>query len=410
MLPPAPAATIAFNSPNACNICHKDKTPQWADETVRKWRNRDYQASVIHRAGLINAARTRDWSKLPEMLDYVTSKDRDEIFATSLIRLVQAAGDPRVVPALLKAIKDPSPLMRSAAATALQNVPTEKSVLALVEAAGDDYRLVRVRAAASLAGYQNLPPTDTDKKKVEAANNEYLASIMSRPDQWESHYNLGNYYLDRRDFKQAVDSYEKALKMEPRGVLAMVNEAMAYARMGENQKANEALQKALKVAPDNAAANFNMGLLKAEQNDLVTAEKHLRAALKSDPQMAQAAYNLCVILAKDRLDEAVDFCRQAADIRPDVPRYAFTLAFYRQQRGDFPGAASILDGLITKYPGYADAYVLLGAIYEKQGKKAEAEGVYNRGLSLEGMPDQYKVRMKARLEALKLADTDTGKR
>ena len=202
------------------------------------------------------------------MLDYVTSKDRDEIFTTSLIRLIQASGDPRSVPALLKAIRDPSPLIRSAAATALQNVPTEESVLALVEAAGDDYRLVRVRAAASLAGYKDLPLTDEDKKKVAAANKEYLASILSRPDQWDSHYNLGNYYSDRRDFKQAIASYEKALQMEPRGVLAMVNEAMAYARMGENQKANDALQRALKVAPDNAAANFNLGLLKAEENDL----------------------------------------------------------------------------------------------------------------------------------------------
>ena len=107
--------------------------------------------------------------------------------------------------------------------------------------------------------------------------------------------------------------------------------------------------------------------------------------------MAQAAYNLCVILSKDRPDEAVDFCRKAAEIRPDQPRYAYTLAFYQQQKGDLAGAANVLDGLITKYPAYADAYVLLGGIYEKQGKKAEAEGVYNRGLAVEGMPDQYKV-------------------
>jgi len=410
MLPPAPAATISLKSPNACNVCHEDKTPQWADETVRKWRKRDYQASLIRRAGLIEAARKRDWSKLPEILEYVTSRDRDEVFATSLIRLVQASGDPRIIPVLFKAIKDPSPLLRSAAATALQNVPTEESVQALVEAAGDECRLVRVRAAASLAGYRNLPLTDGDKKKVEAASNEYLASILSRPDQWESHYNLGNYYLDRRDFKQAIASYETALKMEPRGVMALVNEAMAYARMGQNQKADDALQKALNVAPDNAAANFNMALLKAEENDLVAAEKHLRTALKTDPQMAQAAYNLCVILSKDRLDEAVDFCRKAAEMRPDVPRYTYTLAFYQQQKGDLPGAASVLDGLITKYPAYADAYVLLGGIYEKQGRKAEAERVYNKGLAAEGIPDQYKVRMKVRLDALKGALPDAQKK
>ena len=198
--------------------------------------------------------------------------------------------------------------------------------------------------------------------------------------------------------------------MEPHGVLAMVNQAMAYARMGENQKANDALQKALKVAPDNAAANFNMGLLRAEENDLKAAETHLKAALKADPQMAQAAYNLCVILSKDRPDEAVDFCRKAAEIRPDQPRYAYTLAFFHQQKGDLAGAADVLDGLITRYPAYADAYVLLGGIYEKQGKKAEAEGVYNRGLAVEGIPNQYKVAMKARLEALKGASPDAQKK
>jgi tetratricopeptide (TPR) repeat protein len=410
MLPPVPAATMAFNSPNACNLCHSDKDTAWADKYVREWRTRDYQAPLLKRASLIDAARKRDWSKLPEMLDYVTSKDRDEIFATSLIRLVQASGDPRVVPTLLKAVKDPSPLMRAAAAEALQNVPTKESVQARVEAAGDEYRLVRVRAAASLASYQSLPLTEEDKKKVEAANNEYLASILSRPDQWESHYNLGNYYQDRTDFKQAVASYETALKMEPRGVLAMVNEAMAYARMGENQKANDALQKALKVAPDNAAANFNMGLLKAEENDLVTAEKHLRAALKTDPQMAQAAYNLCVILSKDRLDEALDFCKKAAEMRPDVPRYAFTMAFYRQQKGDLPGAANVLDVLISKYPAYPDAYLLLGGIYDKQGKKEEAEKIYKKALETDGIPDKVKFRIAAQLEALKQGKTGTGKK
>ncbi len=400
MLPPAPAATKAFKSPNACNLCHPDESPEWADEWVRKWRPRDFQAPIISRATLVDAARKRDWSKLPEMLDYVTGKDRDEIFVASLIRLVPLSGDQRVVPVLFSGIKDPSPLVRAAAAEALQNVPTKESVKALVTAAGDDYRLVRVRAAASLARFHNVPLENAEKKIVEAANQEYLTSILSRPDQWESHYNLGNYYLDREDFKQAVVSYETALKMEPRGVLVMVNEAMAYARMGDNQKANDALQKALTIGPENAAANFNMGLLKAEQNDPMAAEKHIRAALKADPQMAQAAYNLCVILSKDRLDEAIGFCRKAAELRPDQSRYAYTLAFYQQQKGDLAGAAGTLNNLIAVQPVYADAYLLLGGIYEKQGKKSEAEKVYKKGLSTEGLPDQYKLRMKMRMDAM----------
>jgi tetratricopeptide (TPR) repeat protein len=144
-----------------------------------------------------------------------------------------------------------------------------------------------------------------------------------------------------------------------------------------------------------------MGLLKAEENDLAAAEKYLRAALKADPQMAQAAYNLGVLVSKDRIDEAVKLCRKAAEIRPDVPRYALTLAFYEKQKGNLAGAVHVLDALITKYPAYADAYVLLGGIYEKQGKKAEAEGLYTRGLAVTSIPPAYKIRMKMLLEALK---------
>ena len=93
MLPPTPSATIAYKSPNACNICHTDKDAAWADKYVREWRTRDYQAPVLKRAALIDGARKRDWKQLPAMLDYITSKDRDEVFATSLIRLVPSSGD-----------------------------------------------------------------------------------------------------------------------------------------------------------------------------------------------------------------------------------------------------------------------------------------------------------------------------
>ncbi len=365
MLPPTPAATAAYKSPNACNVCHTDKDAAWADKYVREWRTRDYQAPVLKRASLVDAARKRDWSKLPEMLSYVAGKDRDEIFATSLIRMVVSSGDPRVVPVLLGAVRDPSPLVRAAAAAALQQVPTREAVQALVTAAGDDYRLVRVRAAASLAGYHNLPLDDAQKGTVAAANEELLVSILSRPDQWESHYNLGNYHMDRGDFKEAVASYDTALKIEPRAVLAMVNESMAFARMGENRKADELLQRALKAAPDNAAANFNMGLLKAEQSDPKGAERYLRKALEADPQMAQAAYNLCIITSTDRINEAVSWCRKAAELSPQSPEYAYTLAFYLNQKGESDEAVRVLTAIMKQHPGYKDAALLLGEISKK---------------------------------------------
>ncbi|MCK7497226.1 MAG: tetratricopeptide repeat protein [Comamonadaceae bacterium] len=339
-----------------------DKDAAWADKYVRQWRARDYQAPLLKRAALIDSARKRDWKQLPAMLDYITGKGHDEVFATSLIRLVTSSGDPRITPAILKAIKDPSPLIRAAAADALQHVTTREAVQALVTATGDGYRLVRVRAAASLARYTNLSLNKSDKKSVEAANKEYLTSLASRPDLWSSHYNLGNYYLNRNDLKQAISSYNTALKLEPRAVLAMVNKSMAYVRMGDNKKADASLKAALKVAPDNPAANFNMGLLKAEQNDLKDAEQYLKKAFKADPQMAQAAYNLCIITSKDRISEAVTYCRKALKLKPQDPNYAYTLAFYLNQKGDRDEAVRTLKALLEEYPGHKDAERLLKEI------------------------------------------------
>jgi tetratricopeptide (TPR) repeat protein len=368
MLPPAPSATMAYKSPNACTVCHTDKDAAWADTYVREWRPRDYQAPVLKRAALIDGARKRDWTKLTEMLAYIKDPKHDEIFATSLIRLIPPTQDPKVLDALLTAAKDPSPLVRGAAVQALGLIPATESLQALVGATGDDYRLVRIRAAAGIAAFPRMTAPPAYQAQLKKANDEYLASISARPDQWTSHYNLGNYQLGRGDMTKAVASYQSALKLDPHAIMPMVNMSIAYARMGENDRAEQSLQKALKQAPDNAAANFNMGLLKAEKNDLKAAEKYLKKAFESDPQMAQAAYNLCVITAKDRIGEAVAWCRKASDLRPQEPKYAFTLAFYLNQKGDRDAAVKTLKTLLATHPQYKDAEMLLKEISKVEPK------------------------------------------
>ena len=81
--------------------------------------------------------------------------------------------------------------------------------------------------------------------------------------------------------------------------------------------------------------------------------------------MAQAAYNLCVLTSKDRIDEAVNWCRKAADLRPQEPRYAYTLALYLMQNGDNDEAVKTLNNILQKHPSYRDARMLLQEIAEK---------------------------------------------
>ena len=62
--------------------------------------------------------------------------------------------------------------------------------------------------------------------------------------------------------------------------------------------------------------------------------------------------------------------------------------------------------MIEKQPAYADSYLLLGEIYERWGKKEEAEKIYKKALDTDGIPDIYKSRIAAQMEALKQKKTN----
>jgi tetratricopeptide (TPR) repeat protein len=276
-------------------------------------------------------------------------------------------------------------------------MPSREVVEALIKATGDDFRLVRIQAAASLAGYlPRLPEgfmNEQQRKNVARATEEFIATHMTRPDQWTSHYNLGNYYLDLQKPEQALKQYETAIKLEPLAVLPLVNASMAHARLGHNDQAAALLNQALTIEPESAVAHFNLGLLMSEQNNPAAAEKHLRAALKADPQMHEAAFNLGVLITKTKPDEAITLCRRAYELNPS-PQYAYSLAFYQYQGGRNDESAKVLLELIRKQPAYVDAYLMLGEIYEKQGRLEDARAVYQEALSQKGISRQDKSRFK----------------
>ena len=138
-------------------------TPRGRIRYVRQWHRHDYQKPILERASLVDAARKGDWSRLEAILAYIGSKDRDEVFAASLIRLLHRCESAAKWPVLTKALEeDPSPLVRAAAAQALEGYVAPQSLRTLAKATTDEYLLVRVRAAAVLGGIpaEQVPTED----------------------------------------------------------------------------------------------------------------------------------------------------------------------------------------------------------------------------------------------------------
>jgi tetratricopeptide (TPR) repeat protein len=344
MRAPSPAASMAYNSPNACNLCHTDHDAAWSDDWVRKWYPRDYQADVLRRAGLIDAARKNKWDRLPEMLVEIGRSDNDQVYRNSMVRLVRQCNDPRKREALLGAAKDPSPLVRSSAASALGGRMDKESIDALLACAADRSRIVRIRAAMALAG---IPPEKIENPKqredLKKAVEEFKTAMKARGDDWASYANLGDFYMQRGEFAEAVKDYENALRLEPRMIEVLMNESVAYSNMRQNERAEQSLRRALETEPENAPANFNLGLLLAEVGNTGEAEKALRKSIKSNPESAAANYNLGVILAgRKNMGEAMAFCRKAWELQPDEAKYAMALALYLDAEGDADGAIEVL--------------------------------------------------------------------
>jgi len=368
--PPTPATTLVYNSPNACNICHTNKDAAWADKLVREWRKRDYQKPVLEGAALIAAARKQDWKKLPDILAYLSSPDREEIYTSSLVRLLANCPLDDKWPVLRNLMSDPSPLVRASVAEGLGQSLDQPNIAALIKATGDDYRLVRVRAATGLAAipYDSLP--EGQRRQVRAAMAEYVDSMCSRPDDMASHYNLGNFYMARHEPAQAVTQFETAIRLQADALPPHVNAALAYNALGQNDKAEASLRAALRLDPTNSAANLNLGMLLAEVGNMSEAEKAFRAAYKSDPRAgAQAAYNLGILLSKDHPEEALTWSRRAAELRPDNPQYGYTYAFYLYRAGKLNQALEALHRVRERHPSHEDSALLERQLLQEQARK-----------------------------------------
>ena len=337
MRPPTPATTIKYNSPNACNDCHKDKDAHWADTVVRKWYPRDYQAPVVAQAALIDAARKREWSRLPAMLTYIQDTNHSTIVAASLIRLLGPCRDPRTFAAMQTALKDPSPLVRANAVDILAEHLDMPTAQALVPYTKDQSRLVRLRAAAALSQVPSNALDVATRAAIEPATQEYIASLSYRQDDFAQHLNLGNFHGNRGELQEAVEEYEKAASLRPDFAPPLVNAAVVYSQLGDMPKAEGALRRAIKADPKEPAAHFNLGLLLAETGHHDEAEKELRKALQLDGSNAAAAYDLAVLVGNKNPTEALALCKKAAALDRENPKYRSAVVFY--QAAVTPGRA-----------------------------------------------------------------------
>jgi Flp pilus assembly protein TadD len=241
---------------------------------------------------------------------------------------------------------------------------------------------------------------DTYRKNLISATEEFEAAMNAHPDDYTTRYNLANFYMERQDYQRAIDLFENAIKLRTDFVPSYVNVAFAYNASGQNRKAEESFRQALTLEPKNITVTVNLAMLLGEQGRLTEAEAAFRTACTIDPNSAVAAYNLGIITAQDRPNEALSWCRKAYTLQPDEPKYAYTYAFYLNQSGKTKDAIEVLRDMVDRQMPHADAYIMLGQIYEQQGKSKSAVKVYSKAASNEKLPEYQRHSFSSRINQI----------
>ncbi|MBN2164164.1 MAG: tetratricopeptide repeat protein [Pontiellaceae bacterium] len=395
--PPSPAASLEFGSPNACNLCHNNREAiageftghatndiLWAKEHVEQWHGIGSGRFLIDQGRIVAICRAGDWDHLDEVLAFIDKADQPS--KVGILRMLENCPDPAKWPAIRNQLADDSEWVRSAAAAALHYDLSPEATGLLLKAAADQFRIVRIRAAASLLGRDPAGYSDEERQVFNAANEEYWNSLLIWPDRWSTHYNQGIYFEQQGESSKALEAYGVAMELRDNVIQPMINASMIYARAGDTTNAYTLLQRALVVEPESPMANFNIALVEAEFGNLEACEQHLRTALKADPGMAPAAFNLGVLLCQDKRIEGLEWLRSAAVLAPDNWDYASSALYFINQQSRASDAESLLKAVIDTGRAAPEAYFALAGNYQREGRKAEARDVYRKARQSRHLP------------------------
>ena len=286
---PRPDRSVRLGTPNACNDCHSDKSPEWAAAAIERWYGTERKghqnfADALHaaRAGSPEAAR---------LLQQAASDPQ-----TSGIAVASAYAEMAryLTPALLRELQrglaDADPLVRLGALRGIDGVAPDQRWVLAGTLLTDPVRAVRVRTTGLLASVPAASLSPAQRQSFERAAQEYIEVHRLNADRPEGRVTLGAFFVQRGEPEKAEAEYKAAIKLAPRSVLAYVNLADLYRGLRRDTEGESILREALTIAPDDAAVHYALGLLLVRAHRTSDAMAMLAKAAALDPQQANYAY------------------------------------------------------------------------------------------------------------------------
>jgi len=365
---PRPDLSAKLGTPNACNDCHADKSPEWAAAAVEHWFGTDREgfqnyAEAFHSAWNGSA-------DAPAFLGKVASNPDTPAFVrasalTDFAPYLSASAAELVRTGL----RDPDPMVRIGTLDMLESVPPLQLWPHVSPLLSDPSRGVRIRAVRILAAVPTENQPAADRASFEQAATEFVAAQRLNADRPESRTTLGNFFVNRGRMTEAETEFKAALRLSPQYPAAAINLSDLYRRLGRDKEGESVLRETIAVTPLDAGLHYALGLTLTRLKQPAEALSEFQRASELDPNRARYAYVYAVALhATGRNDEAMEVLKRALDQHPGDRDILIALITFSRDTGNLAAAISYAEKAVKLAPDDRDLAVLLQMIRAQANK------------------------------------------
>ena len=282
---PRPDQTVKYGTPNACNNCHKHKSPEWASEFI----NSKYgTVRADHFSDLLLAGFHGNNAAYYELISQ--SNYPDIARATALNQYSKQQLSPQDLMALKKFLKDPSTLVRNEAIHVFEKAKTSECSTIIAPLLIDSIRMVRI-SAVKYFNSLNLTPLNLAKPE-----SELLEELEMNADFATGQHQIAEYHQTKGNIGLAIKAYRKAIELDSYQNSSRMNLALLTYQQGNVSEAEKLYLKVIQQEPDFSYSYYMLGLMYHEIGNSLEALNYLGLACEREPVNIRAFYNYALKL------------------------------------------------------------------------------------------------------------------
>jgi Flp pilus assembly protein TadD len=341
---PRPDLTVSIGTPNACNGCHTNRSPQWASEAALKWWGSKRRAEP-HYGEAIHAGREVLAGAGPALAKLAGATGEPAIVRGTALTLFGSDNGAAPAGLLEGALHDPDPYVRRGAIAAAATLEPRERMALLAALLTDPVRTVRIDAARSLVSVPKELMTSSDRSAFEAALSEWVASQRVDADRAEAHTTLGALLVEQGNVAGAEAEYRTAMRLVPAFGAAYVNLADLYRAQNRDTEGERVLRQGVAATPQDPGVHHALGL---------------------------------TLVRLKKLPEATAELKRAVELAPGDPRYAYVYGVALDAAGDSKKAIEVLKAASVRHSGSRDLLEALVTASAHAGDAASANDALRR--------------------------------